>query len=447
MIRKTITLLFTIAAVNAMSQTAITITNADMPKVNDTLRYSTANASTYNFLTTGTNYNWDFSGLKATAQELDKYSSPLSGLYVIYFASATYGVKENNLSLGALLGSNGLQNVMGFYKNTAGASVMLGRGVTYNNLPLGLTLSPKDTVYKFPLTYGKRDSCSFEGSISLATIGGFKQKGYRITTVDGWGTIKTPYGQFACIRIKSVINEVDSISASGFNLPIPNSRTEYKWLAKGEKFPILEAVITQGIGGVGATTTIRYKDIYRPELFINNADFNASKTVALTTDTINLISLCAGSPTAYTWSITPNTFTYEAGTTAASQNPRVLFKANGKYSIKLQADYTGGTDDTLKINYITIGSNSAVNKLQENTIDVNIFPIPTSSSINVHFSNSTKKHAIVLYDILGKVIDTTTDWTKDLSYATINLNEITSGIYFIKIDINGQEICKRIIKE
>ena len=47
-------------------------------------------------------------------------------------------------------------------------------------------------------------------------------------------------------------------------------------------------VVTTGGLGVGGTTTVRFKDRYRPELFVNNANFTTSKVNATTTDTVNL---------------------------------------------------------------------------------------------------------------------------------------------------------------
>jgi hypothetical protein len=444
--RNILIIVFVAAVISLKAQ--ITIMNADMPKANDTLRFSLAPAGNFNFATTGLNTTWDFSRLVPASQDVEKYASPLSSSYVIYFATATYGVKENNLSLGAFTGGAGLSNVMGFYKNTATASVLLGRGVSFNSLPLGLTLAPKDTIYKFPLTVGRRDSCSFAGSLSLATLGGFTQSGYRITTVDGWGKITTPYGLFDCIRVKSVIKEVDSISISGFSIPIPNNRTEYKWLAKGEKFPILEVVVTTGGLGVGGTTTVRFKDRYRPELFVNNANFTTSKVNATTTDTVNLNDACAGSPIAYQWTITPNTVSYVAGTSSTSQNPRVLFNAAGKYSIKLQATYQGGSDDTTRTNYITItGGNSAVKEIKYSPLEIIVFPVPASNGLNVQFSKPVKGVSIHVYDILGKEKDVNTEWSKAGSLASLDISGMPNGVYFVRMNVEGKDITKKFIKE
>ena len=66
----------------------ITITQADMPSNNDTIRYSNAATTNLNFVATntGANYNWDFSRLNMTAQDIYAYkSSFFNALFVVFF--------------------------------------------------------------------------------------------------------------------------------------------------------------------------------------------------------------------------------------------------------------------------------------------------------------------------------------------------------------------------
>jgi hypothetical protein len=96
------------------------------------------------------------------------------------------------------------------------------------------------------------------------------QKGYRKTTVDGWGTIVTPFFSqpVDCIRLRSEIHEIDTISTSipiPFQIGIPRNTVEYKWLAKNEHYPVLW-ITTTLVAGNETVTAVRYRDYYRPGL-------------------------------------------------------------------------------------------------------------------------------------------------------------------------------------
>ncbi len=329
-------------------QAQITIVNSDMPQAGDTLRFSVA-TNLSNYTKSGANQVWDFSNIKPFTQDVQRYYTPTSTPYLLQFFGASYGLPEI-IDLGPVGGNGFASNVFGFYRSTNAALVSIGKGATVQNLPLGIVYSQRDTIYKFPLNYENAREGYFEGSASLLGLGALVQTGTRQTEVDGWGSIITPYGTFDCIRIKTEVEGMDSISFNGFGIPIPNSRTEYVWLGKNQKFPLMEVVINN----LTEATTIRYKDIFRPELYVSNARFTASRTTASTKDTINLNNQSLGMPTGYSWTITPSTFRFVGGTNASSATPRIIFDAIGKYSIKLAVNYNGGYDDTLRTDYITI---------------------------------------------------------------------------------------------
>ncbi|MFN4082181.1 MAG: PKD domain-containing protein [Bacteroidia bacterium] len=324
----------------------ITINNADMPRANDTARVSTASGS-INVNQTGADFTWNFANLNISSQDVIKYLSPTQTPYALFFTQATYGIPEQNINISTFI----LQEPYGFYRNTNTASVFMGRGASLQGIPSPVNYSPRDTIYRFPLTYGKKDSSNFAANANLV-LANLITTGKRVNEVDGWGKITTPFGTFDCIRVKSSIQQTDSVVLSGFGLPIPNNRTEYKWLAKGQKYPVLQVVVTGGIQG--GQQTITFLDRFRPDLFINNARFTANRTTTQIGDTINLTDQSAGSPTSWQWNITPNTFRFVAGTSATSQNPRIIFDALGKYTIKLTVNYNGGSDDTTRVDYISV---------------------------------------------------------------------------------------------
>lgn len=337
---------------NTLANGQISILNADMPRANDTLRFSNArnNFLPLTFEGTGSNYTWNFSSLNIENQEVLRYFPPTATPYFLQFFSASYGIPEGNLNLGPI-GGGTASNAFSFYRSTSQALVTLGRGATIQNLPLGIVYSLRDTVYKFPLQYGDTIQGNYSGEASFQTVGSLKQSGTRISIVDGWGQITTPYGTFNCIRVKSTIIGTDSIVFGGFGIPIPSDRTEYIWLAKGERFPVLEVIVNNLANQI---TSIRFKDRYRPEAYINNANFNANRTFSALGDTITLNSTSLGNPTSYLWQITPAKFSFVSGTDATSAAPRLVFSDTGSYSVKLSVGYLGGADDTVKTNYLRV---------------------------------------------------------------------------------------------
>ena len=93
------------------------------------------------------------------------------------------------------------------------------------------------------------------------TEGSLKQTGWRKTSVDGWGTIKTPYftTPVQVLRVRSEVNEMDSITYLTTKLAIPRHYVDYKWLANGEHYPALW-ITTNVVGTSEVPTTVRYRD-------------------------------------------------------------------------------------------------------------------------------------------------------------------------------------------
>lgn len=446
MVKNITIVIFWLLAISLSAQTPITILQADMAKANDTVRYSNAAAGNFDFTTTGANMTWDFSTLIPNFQDVERFYNPNSTSYLLYFNSlnTTYGTRDKmpGISIGGFSAAS-FENVMGFYKSSTSALVMVGRGATYQSLPIGINLNPKDTIYKFPIAYGNHDSCVFKGSASLATIGSLSQTGKRISTVDGWGKIITPMGTYDCVRVKSVITEVDSISISALSLPIPNSRTEYKWLTKSGKIPVLEVVVPKTQLG-GMSTTVKFKDINRPYLFASNASFLAlPTTAAINRDTITFTNNCPGNPTAYQWTFSPNTVTFVGGTSATSAAPRVLLNATGAYTVKLHVTYEGGQDDSIRINYLNGTSASGIASEMETKPSFVLYPVPVKDELSIRSNLSFKNTHLNFYDIMGKSIDITELKISNDFEIHLSTESLKPGIYFVHAITNGE---KQVLK-
>jgi hypothetical protein len=346
-------------------QAQITITSADMPSANDTLRYSNGVFSAnLPYLAAGPNQTWDFSGLSPTSQGIDQYKSSLQTPYAFFFV----GINKYGRKVADSLGVAAFQftEVYNFYRKASSVFEVEGIGLKYLGIPLPAYYSEKDKLYQFPLQFGDRDSSIFKFSINLPTLGSYSQVGYRINEVEGWGSITTPFGTFNCLKIKSSIQSADSLNIGGFPLKINRRLVEYKWLANGQKIPILEISGTL-FGSTFLANTVKYRDIVRGNTLTSPpvASFSANPLQAQVYQAVTLQNTSSGNFNQYLWTITPNqSLGFENNTSDTSKNPVISFSQAGVYSVKLRASNFFGSDEELKTNYLVITDPSANQNLE-----------------------------------------------------------------------------------
>jgi len=255
----------------------ISITSANMPISGDTARYTAANLNSIgNYTTTGFNHVWDFSTLDSTGQGIRQFLPSTSTPYFFYFLPPKYGEKTvDSVPIPAipLAGTTiSIKDIYSFYKKNGSLSFNSeGLGLTLSGIPIGTTAtgSNDDELYMFPLNYADRDSTTF--SFSTPTFSSipftYKKHGYRITEADGWGTITTPYGTEACLRVVTTQYSIDTIKINALPAPFnkfgfPNYARSYQWLTLTEKIPYLE-ISGNVIGGNFTPTQAKYRDVIR----------------------------------------------------------------------------------------------------------------------------------------------------------------------------------------
>lgn len=249
----------------------ITITNADMPSVNDTFRLSTTVDSWgIDASLTGANYTWDFSFLEFTSQDVDTAVSVTSTppLYQFYFNNiilypewkADYAIRGQDFSLLSMIS---FTKIYDFYKKSSSAFENVGFGTTINGLlPASIRKMPVEVVYPMPLNYLDTYTNFSAFEMNIPSLMNYRQTKDKSGEVDGWGTITTPFGTFNALRVKITQDIVDSIylDTLGFPFEIPRpTETQYHWLAPGEDVPVLQINETSGF-----ITSIIYKDKVHP---------------------------------------------------------------------------------------------------------------------------------------------------------------------------------------
>ena len=247
----------------------------------DTVRFSITTNPGIDFATTGANMSWDFSDLSAESQELLEYkdvslAGPLVSFTFGAFADETYQATNYTAATDIPLDAAGqflpinINEVNQFAKHSDSAIGLVGLAINVegNDIPV-----PSDTIetkFVLPLNFG--DAYNSRGYTYLNMNPIFNliwiQYRQRSSSVDGWGTITTPFGSFDCLRVKHEITETDSVlidfAGTGnpiwIELPVPPS-VDYEWIAKNELAPIL-SIRTTNAGGNETVTQIKYRDIY-----------------------------------------------------------------------------------------------------------------------------------------------------------------------------------------
>lgn len=83
--------------------------------------------------------------------------------------------------------------------------------------------------------------------------------------------------------------------------------------------------------------------------------------------------------------------------------------------------------------------NSTLNQIQS----INVFPNPFTNSFNVEFSGFDKNTVIEILDVTGKTV-----LAQTINNDFVSLNpDITSGVYFVKVNDSKTQIIKKIIKQ
>lgn len=251
----------------------ITITNQDMPSVGSIYPVSIGQITpAIDPIPTGAGFTWDFSMLQPVSQEVDTFLSVSSTgtTYAFYFADVSFNSNRSNLAIkgGTLPTIPGLpisiSDVFSFYHKSTQEFKQTGYGATINGIGVPVGFDNKDRIYNFPLDFGDTDSCFSDFEISLSGLGYYGHEQTRLSEVDGWGTLITPYGTFDVLRVRSEIEAWDTVFADtlgfGFGFTQPTT-VEYKWLGSSQGIPLLQINTTvSGMTGNETVTSIRYRD-------------------------------------------------------------------------------------------------------------------------------------------------------------------------------------------
>ena len=136
------------------------------------------------------------------------------------------------------------------------------------------------------------------------------------------------------------------------------------------------------------------------------------------------------------------------GNTSNMENPTHSFANFGTYSVCLTATNACGHTDQFCLD-VEVKDVSIPNAIQESFDNaISIYPNPTNGDVNLEISLDGKHElSYSLCDVLGRSIENNSSRIDGSYMSTLNLADLQSGIYFMRISIDGKLIVKKIVLE
>lgn len=170
-------------------------------------------------------------------------------------------------------------------------------------------------------------------------------------------------------------------------------------------------------------------------LFPPAADFSFT----VSGDTVTVTSGATNSPTSIVWD-----FDGQGSGTAATEE--YVFGANGTYDITLTATNSCGTDDTT---YSVTIQGVGIAKASDESLLLSVYPNPGKGNFYVRF-NATENTAIAL-DVINlqgqSVYANVVEATAGVNNVALPLQSMATGVYFVKVQINGAYAVEKLVIE
>lgn len=270
--------LLLLAFLPTLAFSQITLTDLDFADAGDTVRMSKATDNSIDITTTGASQTWDYSYLAFDSQLRRDFEGTSSLPFLI---NAVFGpLAQNQYRASFYLPATDLpinqvgnflpvtiSDVVQYSRKTSDSITSIGMSISLNGTAVPVRSDTIETRYAFPLNYGDVHYSRGYAKLDMNPIydAVWIQYRQRLSEVDGWGSISTPYGTYDALRIKHTINETDSLrftilgNPTWIPIPVPKSYI-YEWFTNNEKDALLRISTTEA-GGNETVTSIEYRDL------------------------------------------------------------------------------------------------------------------------------------------------------------------------------------------
>jgi len=235
----------------------ITITEMNMPETDSAYVFANAINNAVDPELAGQNVLWDYSDLIPINFTEDIYNDIQSSeaIFQFVFNNGTlfpdyisdYFISAPGIDFDMI----SIEDISNFYKVSPQSYEQTGFGAVLNGFPTPIFYDPIDVIYELPMNYGDMSANPAYFEADIPTLGFWSRNIFRTNEVIGWGTLVLPDDSYEVLKVKTTINNTDSIyvDALNFGTSLDQPQTvEYKWLSAEENAELL--TITEILGQV-----------------------------------------------------------------------------------------------------------------------------------------------------------------------------------------------------
>ena len=429
----------------------------------------------FDFSETGENHTWNYSNLPIYTQNVQQYINPNNTPYssIFYpiclftgkgdlFSCATMWGKLTNLGVQGLssfslsdMAINDFTQLLNL-KNNALEMTMAGVTVEQNGsaLPLVIIFDSPDRIYKFPLSYGLRDSSQSKFVVDANTLGVdmvYKKNTKRTVIVEGWGKLTTPYKHFDnVLKLKTILVNKDTLISKGQTSPVAlSSIVIYSWFSLDWGYPVLEATGSI-IAGNEIISSVRFIDQQRclpPNAWFAAYPFSPKLDPQAGTAIVNFNNLSINQTSNY-WDFGDQAS--GALNNSTLKNAEHTYSHDGKYEVKLLITNnicSPALTDSMKYQLVvsTDGQVNVTSMYEQEDDLIEVYPMPSVGNINFKLNFESASNIIIqLYDYKGSMVYESLIGNKQADYS-ISGDFLQAGIYLLCLTVDNKKYTKKIV--
>ncbi|MBL7139079.1 MAG: T9SS type A sorting domain-containing protein [Bacteroidales bacterium] len=407
-------ILYLLLLIPEILEAQIVIDQTDMPSAGDTLRVSITSSVPGDYSNTGSGITWDFSMLEPMNQRVDTFVSAASTPpeYWWFFVPGVVSNLANPKGSSEFFPGLPVNQFYTFYKKTSDAFVDNGFAFKVMGVTFPAKYNSPDKYYTLPMdtnsTWASASSVTFESPGMFF----FSTQRTRTSFVDGWGTVITPFGSFASLRVRSDLVQRDSIfiDSLGFGIGLNRNVTEYKWMAENMGIPVLQ------VNNEGLLTTATYRDSTRLS--------NVPLTVTLGPDTTVIKGAIITLFASVTGGAPPYRFFWN--TLDTSQALTVTMDTTRSFGVVVIDGLNTFASDQKLITVVSPGIE------EKNTRLLIVYPNPSEGVIQISPPDNFRSGEVLLFDWSGKEILSQTI-TGPAELLELDLRKFPAGMYTLHL--------------